>query len=249
MAGGTAHRILSRQPEAVGVDFDPLSTLDIDLVVAADRPVSGNELAESLRSRGFEEELTGTGQHACARYRWGDSPTYLQFLASRIGSSTGVGARPLSIGGLLVERVPHLGILLAGPVRVELSAIGGALAVYVANPASFILQKVLIAPDRARQGMAVAAKDLLYIYDTSQMFPPHLELSTRFAGPAWAAMTRPERGLIDRWIRRLETGPDAVCDQAAFIARAIRASPPRSEDVAATCLEVVRAIRSAALGQ
>jgi Nucleotidyltransferase len=94
------------------------------------------------------------------------------------------------VGGISSQNLRYVEVLLAGPWSVTLSASNGfPLAddtrVQIANPVSFLVQKILIHGRRNRDDER--AKDILYIHDTIEAFVRRIdELRAE-----WATNTRP----------------------------------------------------------
>lgn len=247
LIGGVAHGLMLRLPEAMTVGFDALTTMDIDLATRIERPLPGDELRCSLLARGFDEELAGAAEPANIRYRWRSTVYYVQVLAPRVGSGRSSGGRPLRIGGLVAERLPHMRVLLANPLEASIDATGEPQRIRIANPVAFMVQKFLIARDRWRSSPETAGKDLLYVHDTAQAFPPSGHVFERFASGTWNGLSAAERRSLERWADELANGPTDSCREAAHIAESTRrAVMPGAREIAEVCLEVARRVREAA---
>jgi nucleotidyltransferase-like protein len=83
----------------------------------------------------------------------------------------------MEVGGVSSQLLRYIGILLVSPWSVALGEESGfpvspRRTVQIANPASFLAQKILIHDQR---GYRDKAKDLLYIHDTVDVFSESLE--------------------------------------------------------------------------
>jgi hypothetical protein len=81
------------------------------------------------------------------------------------------------VGGVSSRLLRYIEILLISPWQVELSeengyALSPKRTVQIANPASFLAQKILIHPQRDYKDRA---KDLLYMHDTIEVFSECLD--------------------------------------------------------------------------
>ena len=83
----------------------------------------------------------------------------------------------MEVGGVSFQLLRYIEILLVSPWRVDLSMESGfpltpKRTVQIANPASFLAQKILIHDERGHNDKA---KDLLYMHDTVDVFSEVLE--------------------------------------------------------------------------
>lgn len=81
------------------------------------------------------------------------------------------------MGGISSQMLRYIELLLISPWKVELGeengyALSTKRTVQIANPTSFLAQKILIHPQRAYKQRA---KDLLYMHDTIEAFSESLE--------------------------------------------------------------------------
>lgn len=139
----------------------------------------GGEIRERLRAAGFQEELLGSDHPPATHYWLGEAQGgfYAEFLTPLIGGEYGRDSRrrvTTSIGGITAQRLRHLDIVLDRPWRVELdlSTLSlGTKTIRIASPVRFLAQKLLVLKSRGRGD---AAKDILYIHDTLEIFGPRL---------------------------------------------------------------------------
>ena len=85
--------------------------------------------------------------------------------------------RTREVGGVSSQQLRYIEILLVEPWKIVLSKKAGypfaqAKKMLMANPTSFLAQKILIHHERDYEERA---KDLLYIHDTIEMFSEHLD--------------------------------------------------------------------------
>ncbi len=71
------------------------------------------------------------------------------------------------IVGVSAQKLRHLEVLLISPWTVTLPASAAVRSVLIANPVSYLAQKLLIS---AKRTPAARAKDILYIHDTLSLF-------------------------------------------------------------------------------
>lgn len=177
IVGGWAHRLYLLHPYAQEVNHAPLMTLDADVAVPAVLPLREEDIRQRLLAAGFTEELLGDDRPPATHYRLGTGPGefYAEFLTPISGSRNDRQGRrkaTASIGGVTSQRLRHLELLLQSPWRVELDSMAFTSGILIANPASFIAQKVLI---HAHRDPEDRAKDILYIHDTLEIFGSRLE--------------------------------------------------------------------------
>lgn len=187
--GGWAHRLFRLHPRATGLPYPPLMTRDADVAVGEHLRASHIDIGRLLREAGFVREATGDHVPPVTRYRLADHPDgfYVEFLTPLSGDGLRRDGRPdvtVVVAGIAAQKLRHLGILLESPWPITIGAATGfplqePAVVRVPNPGSFLAQKLLI---HARRGPGDRAKDILYIYDTIELFSPHLdEIRTEWA--------------------------------------------------------------------
>lgn len=186
--GGWAHRLYRLDARAQNLAYPPLTTLDSDVAVPARVDVKDASIKDRLLAAGFKEEFVGEDRPPSTHYHLGaQGGFYVEFLTPLVGSELSREGKPKAtweVGGISSQQLRYVDILLLQPWRVELGQANGypfepARLVQVANPASFLAQKILIQGERDRRDRA---KDILYIHDTIEMFSGNLgELKGIFA--------------------------------------------------------------------
>lgn len=176
IVGGWAHRLYRLHPAAQSLTYPALVTLDADIAVPRRLPVQGKDIRQRLISSGFTEEFLGTDRPPAAHYRLGDvaSGFYVEFLTPLVGGLYDRSKRrksTLRVAGVTSQRLRHIELLLHRPWTIELSERTFAGRVQVANPVTFLVQKLLI---HSRRRADDRAKDILYIHDTLQLFGSRL---------------------------------------------------------------------------
>jgi hypothetical protein len=167
--GGWAHR-LYRFDDIIIPSYDPIYTTDTDVALARDAAGS-NAILESLREHGFVEEFRGEDRPPITHYHLGDASSdyYVEFLTPfrrrRQREDT------VDIGGVIAQALPRLDVVMMEPWSIRVPGADGFL-VRVANPVSYIAQKLLVMKDRLAQDRA---KDVLYIHDTLELYGGRLE--------------------------------------------------------------------------
>lgn len=96
IVGGCAHRLYRLHPDAQGVGYPPLATLDTDIAMPEKLPVRQTDLRQRLLASGFREEFLGDDQPLATHYHLGEEGAgfYAEFLAPLTGSEyAGGGTR------------------------------------------------------------------------------------------------------------------------------------------------------------
>jgi hypothetical protein len=181
IVGGWAHRLYRHHPLADPPAFLPLLTRDADVAFSADEPMQG-DIATALSSAGFVEELSGEHTPPVSRYWLGKDAGgfYAEFLAPLKGSAVKRhGQRDTTVlrAGVTAQKLRYVDLLLEKPFAVSLgSAVEFPLEppaeVSLANPVSFIAQKLLI---HHRRDPGKRPGDVLYIHDTLVLFASRLD--------------------------------------------------------------------------
>jgi hypothetical protein len=172
IVGGWAHQLYRLHPHAQELDYPPLSTLDTDVAVPAKLPAGEQNIRTRLLDRGFTEEFLGEDRPPATHYRLGGAASgfYAEFLTPLIGAPHDRAHRrkaTTEVAGISSQQLRHIELLLHAPWRVELRSRGFTAGVQIANPVSFLAQKVLIHQRRERLDRA---KDILYMHDTLEVF-------------------------------------------------------------------------------
>jgi hypothetical protein len=188
LIGGWAHRLYRLDPRAQGLAYPPLTTLDSDIAVPSKIEAKETSIRDRLLAAGFQEEFIGEDRPPATHYHLvGQAGFYAEFLSPLVGSEYGwKGERKATriVGGISSQQLRYIEILLLAPWQIGLSKTNGypfasAKQVQVANPVSFVTQKILIQDARDHKDRA---KDILYIHDTIETFAANLvELRELFA--------------------------------------------------------------------
>ncbi len=224
IVGGWAHRLHRLHPSARSLSYPPLVTLDADVAVPRLLPVEGQDIRERLISRGFTEEFLGRDHPPVTHYHLGDASSglYVEFLTPLVGGEYDRKNRrraTLRVAGATSQQLRYIGLLLSRPWMIDLSEGAFTGRVQVANPTSFVVQKLLI---HRRRNVDDRARDILYIYDTLQLFGSRLpELRTE-----WRVHLAPQ--IPDRTLKALTRGSRTpFLNLSDDIRRAARISPER----------------------
>jgi hypothetical protein len=181
LVGGWAHRLYRLDPRARNLSYLPLTTLDGDVAVPAKLKVEKGTVRERLLKAGFREEFVGEDHPPAAHYHYRqEGAFYVEFLTPLVGSEydrRGKRKATCQVGGVSSQQLRYVGLLLVSPWKIALKAENGfpfrtPRNVLVANPTSFLAQKILIYHRRDHKDRA---KDLLYMHDTIELFSEHLE--------------------------------------------------------------------------
>ena len=167
LVGGWAHRLHRFHPLASVPDYDPLITRDTDLAFKADAPLEG-DIRAALAEAGFAEELSGDDNPPVTHYALGDDDAgfYAEFLTPLRGSGVKRNGEPdvtLAKAGITAQKLKHLDVLLVEPWRVRVGpeqgvAVPTPIDVLVANPVSFMVQKLLIQKHRSPTKRALTGR-------------------------------------------------------------------------------------------
>jgi len=176
LAGGWAHRLHRFHPLARVLSYEPIATKDTDIVFGTDVPLEG-DIRDALSKADFKEELSGERKPPVTHYVLGDEGAgfYAEFLTPLHGSGVkrnGEVDATMTRGGVTAQKLRHLDLLLVEPWPIRIGADQGVplakpIDVLVANPAAFVVQKLLIQKYRSA---AKQAQDVLYIHDTIELF-------------------------------------------------------------------------------
>jgi len=176
IVGGWAHRLHRFHPLSHPPSYAPLRTRDADVAFSVSAPLTG-DIAAAMKTAGFQEDFYGEHTPPLTQYRLGgdDQGFFAEFLAPLHGSGLKRNGQPdvtLAKAGVTAQKLRHLDLLLVSPWNVRLTneigvPVEAPVDVMLANPVSFIAQKLLIQTDR-KQGKK--AQDALYIHDTLELF-------------------------------------------------------------------------------
>jgi hypothetical protein len=174
--GGWAQQLYRLHPDAQPLDHPPLLTLDTDVALPARMIVGKREIRERLLAHGFAEEFLGDDRPPATHYHLGgEAPAfYAEFLTPLTGSEYGRDHKrkaTMEIGGITSQPLRHIELLLNQPWWVALDIGRSVAKVRIANPVSFIAQKILIHKKRDREDRA---KDILYVHETLEVFAGRL---------------------------------------------------------------------------
>jgi hypothetical protein len=181
LVGGWAHRLYRLDPRARKLDYLPLTTLDGDVAVPTKLKKEGATVRKRLLEAGFEEEFIGEDRPPATHYHYGKGGGfYAEFLAPLEGNEydrNGKRKAKKEVSGVPSQLLRYIDILLLSPWKVELGKENGygmspKRTVQIANPASFLAQKILI---HELRDYKVKAKDLLYMHDTIEVFSENLD--------------------------------------------------------------------------
>jgi hypothetical protein len=193
IVGGWAHRLHRFHPLAHPPTYEAIRTKDADLAFSSSAPIDG-DIAAALKNASFVEELSGEEMPPVTQYRLGtdDEGFFAEFLTPLHGSGTKRSGRPdatVATAGITAQKLRHLELLLVRPWSLRLSNQVGVpvrdpVAINLANPVSFIAQKLLIQKHRKPNKQA---QDVLYLHDTLELFGGELAVLRKL----WNEEVRP----------------------------------------------------------
>ncbi len=205
VVGGWAHRLHRFHRLAKPPDYLPLRTRDTDLAFLPDATVAG-DLRTALTDAGFIERLFGDDAPPATHYCLGeeDAGFYAEFLTPLYGSGVRRDGKPdatVAKAGITAQKMRHLELLLASPWSVQIGPakqmpIAADMDVFVPNPTTFIVQKLLI---HSARPPGKRAQDVLYIHDTLELFGGSLGDLHRL----WVEVVRP--AMAPKTVRKAET--------------------------------------------
>lgn len=176
IVGGWAHRLHRFHQWASPPNHAPLRTKDADVAFSMDAALNG-DIRSALEAAEFREVLSSDHRPPIAEYRLGDEHggLFAEFLTPLEGSGVkrhGSEDATVERAGVTAQKLRHLDLLLTQPWRVRLEVDGDVplehpADVLLANPVSFIAQKLLI---RKLRKPDKQAQDALYIHDTVELF-------------------------------------------------------------------------------
>jgi hypothetical protein len=204
VVGGWAHRLHRYSDLANPPGYQPILTLDADLAFSLGESLEGN-IAQALRAAEFREVLSGEHRPPVSHYTLGreGGGFYAEFLAPLVGSATRRNGEPnatMSKAGITAQKLRYMDVLLVHPTIVELGGpapfpLDPPAEVKLANPVSFVVQKLLIQHERRPEKRP---NDVLYIHDTLDLFAEHMDGLEEI----WRERVRPS--LAPRTARRVE---------------------------------------------
>ena len=156
-------------------------TLDADVAFSGRSPLTG-DIREALRAANFREAFRGDHTPPVVQYQLGDEGQgfYAEFLTPLYGGGVRRDGTPDATrrkAGITAQKLRHVDLLLTEPWSVrlgpELSAmLDPAVDLSIANPVSFIAQKLLV---RRNRPAGKQAEDPLYMHDTLELFGNELD--------------------------------------------------------------------------
>jgi hypothetical protein len=234
LIGGWAHRLYRIHPLARKLDYLPLTTLDGDVAVPPRLKAQEATVRQRLLDAGFEEEFVGEDQPPSTHYHYGKGGGfYAEFLTPLVGSEydrRGRRKATKEVGGISSQLLRYIEILMLSPWKVELDKENGypfsaRRNVRIANPASFLVQKILI---HGKRNYKDRAKDLLYIHDTIEVFSESLEeLQTIYQNDVAPRLHPRRRAEIEGAAGKLFGKVDDMIREAAPMAAGRKVSPER----------------------
>lgn len=236
--GGWGHRLHRQDARANRPDYQPVFTRDTDLAFANKELMEG-DIKHALEQHGFQEELRGDHRPPAAHYTLGDEAGgfYAEFLTPLAGSGrrrSGEADATMAKAGISAQKIRYLDVLLVDPWVISVGPQEGVplparMDVQVANPLCFMVQKFLIQQYRPANKRA---QDVLYIYDTIELFGALLDEFNAH----WHARVAPSLGDLAHDVRKLSMQTFADVNDLVRDAARIPADRNLSpEQIQATC--------------
>lgn len=172
IVGGWAHQLYRLHPHSQHLDYPPLSTLDTDIAVPERLHVGEEDIRARLLAQGFTQEFFGEDHPPATHYGFGGDASgfYVEFLTPLVGSELDRKQKrkaTAEVAGIASQRLRHIDLLLHHPWSISFEASRFTATIQIANPVSFLVQKILIHGRRTRDDRA---KDILYMHDTLEVF-------------------------------------------------------------------------------
>lgn len=242
--GAWCHRLLQFHPLATPPAFEPLTTEDADVATPDRLPSRSLSLDEALVAGGFKARRSGDGKLPVTKYypNGDENGLYIEFVSQLQGSGyTRGGERNdiLAVSGVTAQKLRHVDLLLFEPWELELSKQRGfdigsaAIVVRVANPASYLAQKVLTL--RKRKTAAKQSKDALYIHDTLMMFGSSFPALRQQAGGVLGRLAPKTRREFQELRVALFQDKTLMVGTERTAGATGRASSPSAETIATVC--------------
>jgi hypothetical protein len=203
VVGGWAHRLHRFHRWARSPSHLPLRTRDTDLAFSPDEVLAG-DVHRALTEAGFTEEFFGEDAPPATHYRLEDEDAgfYAEFLTPLVGSELKRGKRDATVSkaGITAQKLRYLDILLVKPWSLRVGPetqvpIAASVNLFVPNPTSFMVQKLLIHSGRPADKKA---QDVLYIHDTLELFGASLGELRQL----WVEDVRPR--IVEKWATKAE---------------------------------------------
>jgi hypothetical protein len=244
--GGWAHHLHRLHPLSHPPAYDALRTRDADVAFSLEAPLVG-DIAATLRAAGFREDFVGEYTPPVTHYFLGtdDQGFFAEFLTPLYGSDVKRdGRRDVTVkkAGVTAQKLRYLDLLLVTPWAVRLTnelgvPVNTPLDVMLANPVSFIAQKLLIQRDRPS---GKKAQDALYIHDTLELFGSELaELKALWQEQVRPRLHQKTARAIEQLHREQFGAVTDVIREAARIPQDRDVTPDRIQAVCAYGLDVV----------
>ncbi len=246
IVGGWAHRLHHAHPLAQAPGHEPVRTRDADVAFDTGARLTGR-IADALRAAGFVETLSSDETPPIARYQLGteDQGFYTEFLTPLTGQGMrrdGSADATIARAGIVAQKLRHLEVLLVAPWRCpvgggEVAVLATPVEVAVANPVSYVAQKLLIHASRAP---LKRAQDILYLHDTIQLFGGSLEpLNALWRTDVSPFLTRNQRASVRDLRPRLFATVTDTIREAARIPVDRRLRPEEVREVCAVGLAIL----------
>lgn len=159
IVGGWAHQLYRLHPHARELDYPPLTTLDTDIAGPARLPAGEQDIRARPRAHGFTEEFLGDDHPPATHDHLGGEASgfYAEFLTPLVGREYDRKHKrkaTMEIAGISSQQLRHIELLLHDPWSIDFESDGFSATIQIANPVSFLAQKVLIQGKREREDRA-----------------------------------------------------------------------------------------------
>lgn len=241
IVGGWAAHLLRRHPLARPPNFDPIRTEDLDVAGPERLTKKSDGLQELIRQQGFVPEYRSEDRPPVTRYVLKDGGGFeLEFIAPLRGGEhrrDGTLDATADLQGISAQKLRNVELLLLEPIELPMPELGHGAAFLVVNPASFILQRLLVLP--ARTSSSKRGKDALYVHDILQLFTHLGRIQHQVIEQAHRviqALSKKQWGQIRATVLTLGDPASGPIKEAARIAsNSLRPDSPSPQAIAVAC--------------
>jgi hypothetical protein len=234
--------LLRRHPLARPGNFDPLHTADLDLAAPDRLPKRGGQLADAIKKQGFAPKYRShDDKPPVTSYLLEFTSGFeLEFIAPLRGGGVRRDGTPdstVDLLGVSAQKLRHVELLLIEPYFISMPELGTDVSFAVANPASFVLQHLLILPSRPTLGKK--GKDALYVHDVLQLFTHSGRIRPEVVAQAkrlWSTLSKKQQsqslataGLLG------DANSNIVKEASRIVADSLRPDPPSAQAIALSC--------------
>jgi hypothetical protein len=169
IVGGWAHRLHRLDPRAIQPSYNAVVTRDADVAFDAEIRLEG-DIGAALKQAGFNKILMGEHVPPVSHFQFGEENVgfFIEFLTPLRGRGMrrdGSEDATMAAAGMTAQKLRHFNVLLTAPWKIDLVPLeqlplAESTHLNVANPVSFIVQKLLIHLWREHVAPSLTQKEL-----------------------------------------------------------------------------------------